>query len=78
MAALSLWRCFKRAVNELREKQICTIVLCTSYSICCHSLEEVLCAGPEHELLVDLHVELGPLGLQLAPAGRRPWVRALH
>ena len=29
-------------------------------------LEEVLCSGPEHEFFVDLHVELGPLGLELA------------
>ena len=42
-----------------------------------YSLEEVLGAGPQHELLVDLHVQLGPLGLQLATARRRPRVRAL-
>ena len=52
-------------------------VQCTSYSIFCHSLEEVLGAGPEHELLVDLHVQLGPLGLQLATARRRPRVGSL-
>jgi hypothetical protein len=28
-------------------------------------LEEVLCPGAEHELLVDLHVELAALALQL-------------
>lgn len=31
-------------------------------------LEEVLRSGPQHQLLVDLHVELGPLGLQFPAA----------
>ena len=41
-------------------------------------LEEILSTGPEHQLLVDLHVELGPLGLQLAPTRGSAGVRALE
>ncbi len=41
-------------------------------------LVKVLRSRPEHELLVDLHVELGALGLQLAPACRCPGVGALQ
>ena len=41
-------------------------------------LEEVLGAGPEHQLLVDLHVELGPLGLQLASTRGGAGIRALE
>jgi hypothetical protein len=40
-------------------------------------LEEVLCPGAEHELLVDLHVELAALALQLPPACCGPRVRPL-
>ena len=39
---------------------------------------EVLGAVPQPQLLVDLHVELGPLGLQFAATCRRPRVRALQ
>ena len=43
-----------------------------------HLLVEVLRAGAEHELLVDLHVELGALRLQLPATCRRPRIRALQ
>ena len=49
----------------------------TTLAFFAHSPEEVLRPGPEHELLVDLHVELGALGLQLAPARRGAGIRAL-
>jgi hypothetical protein len=41
-------------------------------------LEKVLCPGAEHELLVDLHVELAALALQLPAACCRPRVRTLQ
>jgi hypothetical protein len=40
-------------------------------------LEKVLCPGAEHELLVDLHVELAALALQLPAACCGPRVRTL-
>ena len=43
-----------------------------------HSLVEVLGPGAQHELLVDLHVELGALRLQLAATCRRPRIRSLQ
>ena len=39
---------------------------------------KVLRPVAQPELLVDLHVEFGPLGLQLAAAGGRARVRALQ
>ncbi len=39
--------------------------------------EQVFGSGPQHQLLVDLHVELGPLRLQLAPACRSSRIGAL-
>ena len=43
-----------------------------------HSLVEVLGPGAQHELLVDVHVELGALRLQLPATCRRPRIRALQ
>ena len=43
-----------------------------------HLLVEVLGAGAQHELLVDLHVELGALRLQLPATCRRTRIRALQ
>ena len=42
-----------------------------------HSLEEVLCSWSEHQLLVDLQVQLWPLRLQLPPACCCPRIRTL-
>ena len=40
-------------------------------------LEQILGAGPEPELLVDLEVQFGPLALQLPSAGGSTGVTAL-
>ena len=42
-----------------------------------YSLEEVLCSWSEHQLLVDLQVQLWPLGLQFPPACCCPRIRTL-
>ena len=46
-------------------------------TIFCYLLEKVLGSRTQHELLVNLHVELGALGLEFAAAGCGARVRTL-